>query len=616
MTVAGGTHTVTIEGFDATIDASGNGNSQFPLVGDTGLNLFDLTLTGTQAQSFVVYDANANLGLTNVTFTNNTSNNAGPAALEVRKAKMVTMSHVRFTGNHGDQNAFLAGLDLEQIQNSATLDGVTFDHNQGTALLVTNNNAAPALHNVVVSNNTGAVDPLVEVDGGAVGASVNGLDIEANTTTNGVTPLSLTGSFSQLDDVTIAGNATAGRQGGGAILNLTGTTTATNWTVSGNQLTTSGGSIPVAGGLDVTAGTLRLNHATIADNASGGNADDLRTVGTGSVTVLNSIVAGSPASGAVPCAADGGPITSGGHNIDLGHSCGFTATGDLNNTDPKIGPLTMNRTPNVRQLLYGSPAVDAADSINCPATDILGTPRPQSVACDIGSVEASVTNLALALSASTSHLPIGGGQVTYNLTVSNLSAINPQDVELTDNLPAGAHFVSADTGAGSCAFRTQVTCALGTVHRGANVTITIVAALATGGANVDSAHVESELPDSDMTNDTSQTTTDVAVPAARLVLTKLRINPRSFRRKGGTMISYIDSAAAMTTLTFSRQAGGRPVKVGVLKHADRAGRNSVRFAGKFQGQSLTPGAYSVSAIARHPGFVASKPVSARFRIKR
>ena len=65
----------------------------------------------------------------------------------MRKAKVLTLSDVRFTGNHADQNTSLARMDVEEIQSSATIDA------------------------------------------GVTGASVDGLDIEANTTTNGVTPL-------------------------------------------------------------------------------------------------------------------------------------------------------------------------------------------------------------------------------------------------------------------------------------------------------------------------------------------------------------------------------------------------------------------------------------------
>ena len=38
-------------------------------------------------------------------------------------------------------------------------------------------------------------------------------------------------------------------------------------------------------------------------------------------------------------------------------------------------------------LLPGSPAIDAANSDYCPATDQIGTPRPQGDGCDIGAIE-------------------------------------------------------------------------------------------------------------------------------------------------------------------------------------------------------------------------------------
>jgi hypothetical protein len=38
-------------------------------------------------------------------------------------------------------------------------------------------------------------------------------------------------------------------------------------------------------------------------------------------------------------------------------------------------------------LLAGSPAIDRADSAHCPATDEIGTTRPQGPACDVGAYE-------------------------------------------------------------------------------------------------------------------------------------------------------------------------------------------------------------------------------------
>ena len=304
--------------------------------------------------------------------------------------------------------------------------------------------------------------------------------------------VTLRGAFSKLDDITINGN-TAATDGGAALLNLTGTATATNWTVSGNQVTGSGTTAAVAGGIDVVGGTLRLNHATVAENSAAGNADDLRTSSgfggssTGTIDVLNSIIDGSSAAGAVACAHDGGPIVSFGHNLDRGSSCGFTAAGDLSNVDPVLGALTTPKfvgQPAVRPLGYGSPAVNAADTANCPPTDALGTTRPQGSACDIGSFEATVTNLALAFGVDHASLPVGGGRVTYTATVSNLSANVPQTVTFSDTLPAGVHATSATASQGTCTTTPAVSCALGAVHRGTDVTVTVVANLSASGAQV------------------------------------------------------------------------------------------------------------------------------------
>ena len=44
-------------------------------------------------------------------------------------------------------------------------------------------------------------------------------------------------------------------------------------------------------------------------------------------------------------------------------------------------------SPAYFPLLAGSPAIDAADDGYCPATDQIGTVRPQGGGCDIGAIE-------------------------------------------------------------------------------------------------------------------------------------------------------------------------------------------------------------------------------------
>lgn len=91
-----------------------------------------------------------------------------------------------------------------------------------------------------------------------------------------------------------------------------------------------------------------------------------------------------------------GTLTSLGHNLESANTCGFSAAGDLANTNPKLDAPGFNGGPIAslltQQLLAGSPALDAGDPAMCAAdpvsnTDQRGDPRPKGAACDIGSFE-------------------------------------------------------------------------------------------------------------------------------------------------------------------------------------------------------------------------------------
>jgi len=182
---------------------------------------------------------------------------------------------------------------------------------------------------------------------------------------------------------------------GGGIYNA-GTLTLNNSTLSGNRATASGDfhcGQAYGGGIYSRSQTLTINNSTLSGNYaracvffSGGGID-------GNVTLQNSIVANSSSGG--NCS---GTMTSKGYNLSGDGTCNFNGTGDLNNTDPKLGTLGNYGGPTQTiPLLSGSPAIDAGNPSGCTdgnghllKTDQRGKPRPDkedSGGCDMGAYE-------------------------------------------------------------------------------------------------------------------------------------------------------------------------------------------------------------------------------------
>lgn len=217
---------------------------------------------------------------------------------------------------------------------------------------------------------------------------------------------------------TISGNFAGLRAGGGGagIYNL-GAATFSDSTISGNQASCSGFPCVSQGGGIYNLGHLTINNSTLSGNTSRINGTIGGILNFGTATISSSTIAGNSPLGIGNCtsnctfavqnsivASNGvgnceNTITSDGYNLGSDGSCNFNGPGDLNNTDPKLGPLQNNGGPTqTRALLSGSPAIDAGNPNGCTdgngnllKTDQRGAPRPDKedngIGCDMGAFE-------------------------------------------------------------------------------------------------------------------------------------------------------------------------------------------------------------------------------------
>jgi hypothetical protein len=194
-----------------------------------------------------------------------------------------------------------------------------------------------------------------------------------------------------ISNSTISENIARNLKGGG-IRNY-GALAITNSTICGNRASGVGGGIH-NGRLFGPSGTVMISNSTISQNIAGqSDGGGIFSDRNGTTAELqNSIVANNAGS---DCH---GTMTSDGYNLSSDDSCGFNATGDLENTDPNLGALQDNGGPTqTMALLPGSPAIDAGNPDGCAdrqgrllRTDQRGQPRPDredSAGCDMGAYE-------------------------------------------------------------------------------------------------------------------------------------------------------------------------------------------------------------------------------------
>jgi hypothetical protein len=216
--------------------------------------------------------------------------------------------------------------------------------------------------------------------------TINNSTVSGNSAGHGSLPSGFGGGILNngtltINNSTVSGN-TANYDGG---ISNGGMLTINNSTVSGNSASHDDGGIG-------NGGALKVNNSTISGNGASGTIGGIDNSG-GTATFQNSIVANNSPGG--NC---GGTMISDGYNLSSDNTCSFNGTGDLNNTDPQLGPLQDNGGPTQTMgLLSDSPAIDAGNPGGCTdgqgrllKTDQRGMPRPDredTGGCDMGAFE-------------------------------------------------------------------------------------------------------------------------------------------------------------------------------------------------------------------------------------
>lgn len=285
-----------------------------------------------------VYVAGGTLNMTDSYLGANTSNGPGAGV---------------FNGPHGSIT----------LNGTAIVDGIA-----NTALVTA---TGGALHNEGVATLNFAV---LTLNSASFGGGVLNLGTLTSTGSDFVQNSAVTqgGGVANLGTVVLDGGVLLSNTApsGAGLLNVTGLMTVTNMTLSGNSGATSSNQL---------GGDGWVRFSTVLNNTPAA----LRSAGN--LRVEGSIVQA--------CATDESVITSLGHNIDLGSTCGFVKAGDQSNTNPQLSGLIAT---NERGTFHfapqpGSPAIDAGGTSCNNPRDQHGFVRPSGAGCDVGSVETGGT---------------------------------------------------------------------------------------------------------------------------------------------------------------------------------------------------------------------------------
>ena len=194
---------------------------------------------------------------------------------------------------------------------------------------------------------------------------------------------------------------------------------------------------------------------------------------------------------------------------------GWTCTnaGDTSVTCTRT-TLAAGATAPTITVVVDAPAQAASLTNNASVSSTTPDPVPANNAANATTTVTASADLSVAKTAPAT--VVAGAALTYTLLVANAGPSDAADVSVTDTLPAGVTFVSANGPGWSCSNsgNASVTCTRATLAAGASSTITVVvAAPDQAGSITNTAAVASTTSDPDPSDNADTATTTVTASA-------------------------------------------------------------------------------------------------------
>ena len=329
------------------------------------------------------------------------------------------------------------------------------------------------------------------------------------------------------------------------VLHVSAATSFADCTVYDNMATASASNAPDASGEDrITCSPAQVSIAKTADHSAPVNAGDqvgftveVKNTGSGTATGVSL---------ADPLPAGSGSGVTWTIDSSVGTPSRFVLSGAqgsqtlslASDSLPAGADYTVHLTAQTSQTECGT-----YDNTATLTTGNAGNPNPASAE------ESCVFQVDLAISKSGSPARQEGlGNITWTMLVTNNGPDTDTGVTISDPMPAGNTFVSAQSSQGSCTGGAILHCTIGTMTAGQKVTITLITTPSAAGTQTNTAVVMGDRPETTLTNNTATASVVVVQPHVIFCVAVSRITP-------GQLI-----VGRKTTLTIHLTRHGQAVK--------------------------------------------------------